>query len=200
LCRADERYEALIAINPDWRKAIKDELTQLNGHNMFVNPRNNTKSMNAKCRHPETVNVETVDDDSSVETENNSETTTAGLNPDYGKNGKKGSTILETGGWTWTQESENNNDTMHTTTITDDDSSVDRNPNSGAESSMSQEGRRVPDYQTTLLIERVQGLAEENAILRMQNSRKNKIILALLLEDFKSMDIRDAYFTDGRMK
>jgi hypothetical protein len=38
LCRADERYEALIATNSDWRKAIKDELTQLNGHDMFVNP------------------------------------------------------------------------------------------------------------------------------------------------------------------
>jgi hypothetical protein len=83
--------------------------------------------------------------------------------------------------------------------MTDDDGSVDRNSNSGAESTMSQEGRRVSDYQTTLLIERVQELAGENAILRMQNSKKNRII-ALLLEDFKSMDIRDAYFPDGQLK
>jgi hypothetical protein len=66
LCCADERYEALIATNSDWHKAIKDELKQLNGRDMFVNPRNNVKSMNASCRHPETVNVETVDDDSSI--------------------------------------------------------------------------------------------------------------------------------------
>jgi hypothetical protein len=99
----------------------------------------------------------------------------------------------------WTKEPENNNDTMHMTTMTNDDGSIDQNSNQDTESTMSQEGRRVSDYQTTLLIERVQELAGENAILRMQNSRKNKII-ALLLEDFKSMDIRDAYFTDGRMK
>jgi hypothetical protein len=186
LCRADERYEALIATNSDWRKAINDELKQLNGHDMFVNPRNNMKSMNASCRHPETVNVETIDDDSSVETEQNFETTTAGLKPDYGK---KGSITSETGEWTWTKEPENNNDTMHTTTMTND----------GTESTMSQEGRRVSDYQTTLLIECVQELAGENAILCMQNSRKNRII-ALLLEDFKSMDIRDAYFPEDRLK
>jgi hypothetical protein len=95
LRHADERYETLIATNSDWRKAIKDALTQLNGHDMFVNPRNNTNSMNASCRHPETVNVETVDDDSSVDTENNFETTTAGLNPDYGKNGKKGNRRMD---------------------------------------------------------------------------------------------------------
>jgi hypothetical protein len=164
----------------------RDELKQLNGHDMFVNPRNNMKSMNASCRHPETVNVETIDDDSSIETEQNFETTTAGLKPDYGK---KGSTTSETGEWTWTKEPENNNDTMHTTTMTND----------GTESMMLQEGRRVSDYQTTLLIERVQELAGENAILRMQNSRKNRII-ALLLEDFKSMDIHEAYFPEDRLK
>jgi hypothetical protein len=83
--------------------------------------------------------------------------------------------------------------------MTNDDGSVDRNPNSGAESTVSQEGRRVSDYQTRFLIERVQELAGENAILRMQNSRKNRII-ALLLEDFKSMDIHDAYFPEDRLK
>jgi hypothetical protein len=198
LCCADERYEALIATNSDWRKAIKDELKQLNGHDMFVNPRNTVK-MNASCRHPETVNVETVDDDSSIETDNDFETNTIGPKPDYGKNSKKGSTTSETGEWTWTKEPENNNDTMHTTTMTNDDGSIDQNSNQGTESTMSQEGRRVSDYQTTLLIERVQELAGENAILRMQNSRKNRII-ALLMEDFKGMDIRDAYFPDSRLK
>jgi hypothetical protein len=153
--------------------------------------------MNASCKHP-TVDVETVDDDSSVETGNDFETSTTGLKPDYGKNSKKGSTTSETGEWTWTKEPENNNDTMHTTTM-NDDGSVDQNSNQGTESTMSQEGRRVSDHQTTLLIERVQELAGENAILRMQNSRKNRII-ALLLEDFKSMDIRDAYFPDDRLK
>jgi hypothetical protein len=35
--------------------------------------------------------------------------------------------------------------------------------------------------------------------LRLQNSRKNRII-ELLLEDFKVMDIHDVYFSEGQLK
>jgi hypothetical protein len=198
LCLADKRYEALVGTNVDWRKAIKDELTQLNDHGIFINPRNNTKSMSATNRPPEAVKVETTNDDSHVDTGNNLETNTGEPKSTYGK---KVSNTSGTGGWTWSlpQEQENNNVTMHTTTMTDDNDSVDQKQNSDTESTMSQEYGHARDYQTTLLIERIEELAGENTILRMQNSKKNRII-TILLEDFKSMDIHDAYFPDDQLK
>jgi hypothetical protein len=88
---------------------------------------------------------------------------------------------------------------MHTTTMTDDDGSANRKPSTDNESMISQESHHVPDHQAKLLVDRIQELAEENAILRLQNSRKNRII-ELLLEDFKVMDIHDVYFSEGQLK
>jgi hypothetical protein len=197
---ADKRYEALVSTNPNWKAALKEEMAQLNEHNMFVNPRNDVKPKNKDCRCSGVVEVGTVDDNSSGETENYIEKFTDKTRAGHGK---KSNRTSERGGWTWTLTREmnnnNNDDAMHTTNTTDDDDSVNREPNADDESLISQESRHVPDHQTKLLVDRIQELAEENAILRLQNSRKNRII-KLLLEDFKVMDISDAYFSEDRLK
>jgi hypothetical protein len=194
LCHADKQYEALCEANPNWRDAIKNEMAQMSGQHMFVNPHKKDA-----CRQQAPVHVETVDEDSSDESDD--EHGTAADN-DHGK--KERRTPVPKG-WTWTptQTPVDNNSTKHMTIMTDDDGSIIRETsketNMNVESMKSMEIHHTLDKQVKLLMDRVQKLAEENAILRMQNSKKNRII-EILLEDFKVMDISDAYFPDGRIK
>jgi hypothetical protein len=99
LSHADKRYEVLVSTNSNWQAAIKEEMAQLSEHNMFINPRNHAKLKNTTCGCPEVIEVETVDDNSSIETGNYIEMFTDKTKADHGK---KSNSTSERGGWTWT--------------------------------------------------------------------------------------------------
>jgi hypothetical protein len=165
-------------IDPKWHEKVTHEMARLHDSGCFANPNMRTANENDR-RYKEPVIVETVDDDSDEDTDDEFDV----INDDpVDSNAKE-------------QNISNEQVTMDTTTMTDDDTK----PNKEMRSFFSMEIHRALDLQERLLMDRVQELAAENAVLRSQNAKKNRII-EILMEDFKVMDINDAYFTDGRIK
>jgi hypothetical protein len=157
-------------------------MANLHDRGFFASPSTRT-AKEKEQRHQDPVFMETIEDDSDDETEGED-----GLEDraHYGK-----------------MKSSKSDDytTLHTTKMTDDDISIigDMREMTNMETSLPMDLHRAFKQQTKILVNRVQELAEENAILRMQNSKTNRI-LKILLEDFKGMDICDVYFPDGRLK
>jgi hypothetical protein len=202
LCHADKWYKAAYEarreegrnpceVNSRCNTAMNNEMAKMHDRGFF--PSTNTRTVKERegRRHQEPVIVETVDDDSDEETDGELSRIIDDAD-NYGKSyGAK------------EHRTPNDHATTHTTTMTDDDVSIigdmGNKTTMDVESTLSMEIHRALDKQAKLMMDRVQKLAEENAILRIQSSKKDRII-AILMEDFKVMDINDAYSSDDRIK